>query len=208
MTLDEMCVMAARYSDRYDEYERTLDGETAEGEYSNRAEDWYEDDALHYFNVFRDGINEAYREVSRAQTMPDRFVEVTVDENKQVDLSQIIPGVYGVKQVLNAEKTSAVEYTFSTKYVLDVVAQPEDVIVILYHYIPEDLIYLNDEPVFTEAQVDPMLYVCMAVARMWYSEKKFDYGNQWMSQYYTYLRGVRSSLKDRSRRRIPRGLFR
>lgn len=203
MTLDDMCVEAARYSDRYDEYERTLDGED-----SNEAEDWYEDDALHYFNVFRDGINEAYREVSRAQAMPDRFVEVVVDENKQVDLSQIVPGVYGVKQVLNATKTAAVDYTFSTKYILDVNAEPDDTIVILYHYVPTDLKYLNDEPVFTEAQVDPMLYICLAVARMWYSEKKFDYGNQWMSQYYTYLRSVRSSLKDRSRRRIPRGLFR
>lgn len=203
MTLDEMCVMAARYSDRYDEYERTLDG----GD-SVEAEDWYEDDALHYFNVFRDGINEAYREVSRLQAMPDRFVEVAVDENSQVDLSEIIPGVYGVKQVLNADKTGAVDYTFSTKYVLDVQAQPGETLVILYHYVPEDLKYLNDTPVFTEAQVDPMLYICMAVARMWYSEKKFDYGNQWMSQYYTYLRSVRSSLKDRSRRRIPRGLFR
>ena len=203
MTLDEMCVMAARYSDRYDEYERTLDGGS-----SQEAEDWYEDDALHYFNVFRDGINEAYREVSRQQAMPDKYVQVVVDENSQVDLSAVVPGVYGVKQLLNEDKTAVVEYTFSTKYVLDVNAQPEDTLTLLYHYIPDDLMLLNDVPVFTEAQVDPMLYICLAVARMWYSEKKFDYGNQWLGQYYTFLKNVRSSLKDRSRRRIPRGLFR
>lgn len=203
MILDDMCIMAARYSDRYDEYERTLNG----GD-SAEAEDWYEDDALHYFNVFRDGINEAYREVSRLQAMPDIFIEVEVDENKQVDLSSVSPGVYGVKQLLNQNRTEAIDYTFSTKYVLDVNANPGDTLSLLYHYIPDDLVLLTDEPVFTEAQVDPMLYVCMAVARMWYSEKKFDFGNQWMSQYYTYLRSVRSSLKDRSRRRIPRGIFR
>ena len=203
MTLDEMCIMAARYSDRYDEFEKTLDGGT-----SNEAEDWYEDDALHYFNVFRDGINEAYREVSRLQAMPDRFETGTVDENQQIDLSAVTPGVYGVKQLLNATKSAAIQYTFDTKYVLNVEAAPDDELQLMYHYIPDDLEYLDDAPVFTESQVDPMLYVCMAVARMWYSEKKFDFGNQWMSQYYSYLRNVRSSLKDRSRRRIPRGLFR
>lgn len=203
MTLDNMCIMAARYADRYDEFEKTLEGGT-----STDPEDWYEDDALHYFNVFRDAINEAYREVSRLQAMPDRYQTVTVDANQQVNLSSVTPGVYGIKQLLNADRTAPVDYTFSTKYVLDVNAQYGDQLSMLYHYIPADLEDMDDEPVFTEAQVDPMLYVCMAVARMWYSEKKFDFGNQWMSQYYTYLRNVRSSLKDRSRRRIPRGLFR
>jgi len=203
MTLDEMCIEAARYSDRYDEYERTLDG----GD-STDAEDWYEDDALHYFNVFRDGINEAYREVARLQAMPDRYAPVTVDENKQIDLSAITPGVYGIKNLLNADRTAAVSYTFSTKYVLDVNAQPGDVLQVYYHYVPDDLVGLNDVPVFTDAQVEPMVYICMAVARMWYSEKKFEYGNHWLSQYYSYLKAIRSSLKDRSRRRIPRGLFR
>ena len=203
MTLEEMCIEAARYSDRYDEFERTLDGDD-----SQEAEDWYEDDALHYFNVFRDGINEAYREVSRLQAMPDRYTPVYVDRNRQVDLSSVNPAVYGIKNLLNSDKTAAVDYTFSTKYVLDVNAEPRAVLQLYYHYIPEDLTYLSDVPVFTDAQVEPMVYICMAVARMWYSEKKFEYGDRWMSQYYSYLKSIRSSLKDRSRRRIPRGLFR
>ena len=140
--------------------------------------------------------------------MPDCYATVTVSESKTVDLSAITPGVYGVKQLLNAERTAGVDYTFQTKYVIDVNAEPGATLSMLYHFIPADLTDLDDEPVFIEAQVDPMLYVCMAVARMWYSEKKFDFGDQWMSQYYSYLRNVRSSLKDRSRRRIPRGLFR
>lgn len=206
MTLDEMCIMAARYADRYDEFEKTLDG--GDDGISIEAEDWYEDDALHYFNVFRDGINEAYREVSRLQAMPDRWELITVNSEKQIDLSDIEPPLYAIKQLLNADKTSAVSYTFSTKYIIDVNAEEGEILQILYHYIPEDLKYLTDEPVFLESQVDPMLYVCMAVARMWYSEKKFEFGDRWMSQYYSYLRNVRSNLKDRSRRRIPRGLFR
>ena len=206
MTLDEMCIAAARYSDRYDEFEKTLDGGTNGN--SSDPEDWYEDDALHYFNVFRDGINEAYREVSRLQAMPDTYVEVDVDDERQVNLGTLDPEVYGIKQVLNADRSAAVDYTFSTKYVIDVKSNPGDTLQILYHYIPKKLEYLDDSPVFTEAQVDPMVYISLAVARMWHSEKKFDFGNQWMSQYFTFLRNVRSSLKDRSRRRIPRGLFR
>lgn len=203
MTLDELCIMAARYSDRYDEFEKTLDGDD-----SIEAEDWYEDDALHYFNVFRDGINEAHREVSRLQAMPDTYVTVTVNENQQVDLTALDPAVYAVKELLNSNETASITYNFYTKYVLDVKAEPGAQLRLYYHYLPNDLVYLTDEPVFTDAQVDPMVYVCLAVARMWYSEKKFDFGNQWMSQYYSMLKNVRNSLKDRSRRRIPRGLFR
>lgn len=203
MTLEDMCIEAARYSDRYDEFERTLDGDD-----SQEAEDWYEDDALHYFNVFRDGINEAYREVARLQAAPDRYAPVYVNKNRQVDLLSVNPGVYGIKNLLNGDRTAAIDYTFSTKYVLDVNAEPGTTLQLYYHYIPEDLMYLSDTPVFTDAQVEPMVYICMAVARMWYSEKKFEYGDRWMSQYYSYLKSIRSSLKDRSRRRIPRGLFR
>lgn len=203
MTLEEMCIMAARYSDRYDEFERTLDGGT-----SVYAEDWYEDDALHYFNVFRDGINEAYREVSRLQAMPDTYSVLSVNKKQQLDLSNVDPGVYAVKDILNINGTASISYTFDTKYILNVNAPIGDKVKLFYHYIPEDMELLVDEPIFTDAQVDPMVYICLAVARMWYSEKKFDFGNQWMSQYYSFLRNVKSSLKDRSRRRIPRGIFR
>lgn len=202
MTLEEMCIMAARYSDRYDEFERVEDD-------TNRGEEAYEDDALHYFNVFRDGINEAYREVSRIQAMPDVYTKVSVNSKNQIDLRAIEPSVFGVKDLLNETQTANVAYTFSTKYILNVPSvSPGTRLTLYYHYIPEDLELLNDEPIFTDAQVDPMVYVSLAVARMWYSEKKFDFGNQWMSQYYNFLRNVRSDMKSRAGRRIPRGLFR
>jgi hypothetical protein len=194
--------MAARYSDRYDEFERVEDD-------TNRGEEAYEDDALHYFNVFRDGINEAYREVSRIQAMPDVYTKVSVNSKNQIDLQAIEPSVFGVKDLLNENQTASVAYTFSTKYILNVPSVlPGTRLTLYYHYIPEDLELLNDEPIFTDAQVDPMVYVSLAVARMWYSEKKFDFGNQWMSQYYNFLRNVRSDMKSRTGRRIPRGLFR
>lgn len=202
MTLEEMCVMAARYSDRYDEFERTLDGE------GNQAEAYYEDDALHYFHVFRDAINEAYREISRLYAMPDRWQRLTVNSKGQIDLTTLEPGAYTIKSLLNEDSSGPVDYTFNTKFVLDVDAQPGTKVNLLYHYIPEDLEALDDEPIFTDAQADPMLYVSLAVSRVWFSEKKFDYGNQWMAQYAAHLRDVRASMKDRSRRRIPRGVFR
>jgi len=202
VTLEEMCIMAARYSDRYDEFERVEDD-------TNRGEEAYEDDALHYFNVFRDGINEAYREVSRIQAMPDVYTKVSVNSKNQIDLQAIEPSVFGVKDLLNEAQTANVAYTFSTKYILNVPSVEAGTrLTLYYHYIPEDLELLNDEPIFTDAQVDPMVYVSLAVARMWYSEKKFDFGNQWMSQYYNFLRNVRSDMKSRAGRRIPRGLFR
>lgn len=195
MTLDEMCLMAARYSDRYDEMEKNDDYE-------------YEDDALHYFNVFRDAINEAYREVSRKQAAPDVYGHAIVDSNRQVDLTMIEPAVYGVKEVLNEDRTAAISYTFDTKYLLNVDAEPNTRIMLYYHYMPDDLESLDDSPIFTDSQVDPMLYVSLAVARIWQSEKKFEYASHWLSQYYSMLREVRSDLRSRANRRIPRRMFR
>lgn len=196
MTLDEMCVSAARYSDRYDEFEKNEDGE-------------YEDDALMYFNVFKDAINEAYMAVSREFAAPDTYQQAKVGSDLTVDLSGMEPAVYAIKDVLNANRTAAVSYTFETKYVLKVSGvNAGDTITLYYHYIPDRLEDLNDEPIFTEAVVDPMVYICLAVARIWMSEKKFDYANQWLSQYYTMLKSIRSSLKSRGAQRIPRRSFR
>ena len=195
MNLDDMCIMAARYSDRYDEFEKNEDGE-------------YEDDALHYFDVFRDGINEAYREVSRKMAMPDTYTSVKVDKNKQIALLDVYPSVFAVKELLNDQRTTSVQYTFSTKDVLDVSALPGTVCTLYYHYIPDDLMKFRDAPIFTEAQVDPMVDISLAVARMWQSEKKFEYADRWLSTYYTMLREVRNNMKDALRRRIPRRMFR
>ncbi len=204
MTLDEMCMMAARYSDRYDEFEKTLDG----GD-SQDPEDWYEDDAMHYFRVFRDAINEAHREVSRLQAQPDVYTRVQVGEDGLVDLSTLTPAVYQVKDVFVENRTSSTAYVFDTKYMLKMqTAKQGDYVVVYYHYIPDDLELLDDSPVFTEAVVDPMVYVSLAVARMWQSEKKMEFFSYWYNQYREHLRNVRSSMLSSAKRRIPRRLFR
>ena len=82
MTLDEMCMMAARLSDRYDEFEKT------ENENGKLV---YQDDALHYFNVFRDGINEAYFEVARSRCEPDVYTEAEVDDEGKINLEYLYP---------------------------------------------------------------------------------------------------------------------
>jgi len=195
MTLDELCTMAARYSDRYDEFEKNDDDE-------------YEDDALHYFNVFKDAINEAYREVSREMALPDHYEQVIVDNDGYIDLTNVTPQMYAIKNLFDADITTSIPYKFFTKYIIEPEAQPGTTLTVYYHYQPDPLEELTDTPVFTDAQVDPMIYVCLACARIWYSEKKFDYGNQWMQQYRMLLRSVRNSMKDHTRRRIPRGIFR
>lgn len=199
MTLDEMCIAAARYSDRYDEFEKTeLNGEEV-----------YEDDALHYFNVFRDAINEAYMAVSREYAMPNIRTKVNVGNDGVIDLSGIYPLVYTVHDVLNFTETANIPYTFRTKYEIQLEGvQKDEMITLVYHYLPDRLKELKDEPIFTDAMVDPMVYICLAVARIWQSEKKFDYANQWLQQYYALLRSVKSSMIDRSKRRIPRRMFR
>lgn len=199
MTLDEMCISAARYSDRYDEFEKTTEG----------GVETYEDDAEHYFNVFRDAINEAYMAVSREYAMPNTRMQVDVGDDGIIDLTAIHPLVYTVQDVLNANETANIPYTFRTKYELHLEeTKGVEKATLLYHYLPDRLENLDDEPIFSEAVVDPMVYICLAVARMWQSEKKFDYANQWLQQYYALLRGVKSSMNSRANRRIPRRMFR
>lgn len=196
MTLDQMCISASRYSDRYDEFEKNDEGE-------------YEDDALNYFNVFKDAINEAYMAISRNYAKPDNRELVPVDENCQIDLEDLEYPVFFVKGVFDETGTISYEYNFDTKYIMNVEGvKPGSIVSVFYHYMPDRLEKLKDEPVFTEAVADPMIYISLAVARIWMSEKKFEYAQQWMQQYYMLLKDVNASLKSRIDRRIPRRRFR
>lgn len=196
MTLDEMCMAAARYSDRYDEFEKNDEGT-------------YEDDAAHYFNVFRDAINEAYMAVSREYAMPDTREKIRVGTGGTIDLLSVEPVVCTVQDVLDEGEHVNIPYNFRTKYELELEnVAAGNTVTIVYHYLPEKLQRLKDEPIFTDGTVDPMVYISLAVARMWQSEKKFDYANQWLQQYYSLLRGIKSSLASRNKRRIPRRMFR
>lgn len=200
MTLDEMCMMAARYSDRYDEFEKT------ENEQGKMV---YQDDALHYFNIFRDAINEAYFEVARTRCEPDTYVETTVDENGQINLEYLSPQPYSLKNLLTINRRQSVSFDFETKFVLNVTgAKPGDTVCVYYNYMPERLDSLNDEPIFPESVVDPSVYVNLAVAKMWQSEKKLTLYQSWLNDYRTALYAVRPTMKGGNLRRLPRGRFR
>jgi len=195
MTLEDMCIAAARYSDRYDEFEREEDGE-------------YEDDALHYFNVFRDAINEAYAAVARECMMPDTYKTVKVNKDGQVDLTGLNPEIYGIKDVLNKERTANLGYFFDTQFVISVPEAANNTVTIYYHYIPDRLEEYDDRPIFSESMVDPMVYISLAVARIWQSEKKFDYAERWLRDHYMMLNKIKNGLKSKMNRRIPRRMFR
>ena len=200
MTLEDMCIMAARYSDRYDEFEKTEDDD---------GKLLYQDDALHYFNVFRDGINEAYHEVARTRCEPDVYVEAAVGDEGKIHLGLMTPLPYSVKNVLNKTRTEAVSFEFETKFVLKATGvKPGETVCVYYNYLPDRLEQLTDEPVFPESAVDPMVYVTLAVARMWQSEKKLTLYESWMQNYRSMLYGVRPTMKGGNLRRLPRMPFR
>ena len=200
MTLDEMCMMAARYSDRYDEFEKTED---------DQGKMAYQDDALHYFNVFRDAINEAYFEIARTRCEPDIYVEAEVGADGKIHLDQLSPIPYAVKNLMNKNRTTAVAFDFETKFVLLVRgAKPGETVTVYYSYLPDRLEGLNDEPIFPESVVDPSVYVSLAVAKMWQSEKKLTLYQSWMNDYRMALHAVRPTMKGGNLRRLPRGIFR
>lgn len=200
MTLDKMCMMAARYSDRYDEFEKT---ENEDGKLV------YQDDAEHYFNVFRDAINEAYFEVARTRCEPDMYAETVVEDDGTINLETMYPLPYSVKNLLNANKTAAVAFDFETKFILRVTgAKPGETVQLYYSYLPDRLEALTDEPIFPESVVDPAVYVNLAVAKMWQSEKKLTLYQSWLMDYRTALQGVRPTMKGGNLRRLPRGRFR
>lgn len=199
MTLDQMCQSAARYADRYDEFEKT---ENEDGRMV------YEDDALHYFNVFRDAINEAYFEVARNYGRPDAYKLLTVPEDGIVSLADLDPQPYAIKRVLDESREKDIEFRFQTRYELYIPNREGQTVTLLYQYLPDRLTTYGDEPIFPESQVDAMVYISLAVAQIWLSEKKTDLYNTWMNKYYMLLKQVRSSLMSRSRSRIPRRAFR
>lgn len=199
MTLDKMCQSAARYADRYDEFEKT---ENEDGRMV------YEDDALHYLNVFRDAINEAYFEVARSYGHPDTYLKVKVPANKLIDLTTLDPVPFRLNNVLDENREKNVFFVFETRYVIRVNGFDGDSVTLYYQYLPDRLEALSDEPIFPESMVDPMVYISLAVARIWLSEKKIDLYNTWMSQYYTLLRQVKGDLRSTMNRKIPRRQFR
>lgn len=200
MNLGEMCTMAARWSDRYDEYVKTIgeDGEAA-----------FEGEALHWFHLFRDAINEAYFEISRTRMSPDARAECRLGSDRVISMEEMEPEACGVCGVYREDGLTGVEYVFRSRNEIEVVgAKAGDTVIVQYHYLPQRLENEQDEPVFSEATVDPSVYAALATARIWQSERKLSAAQYWLGEYYQKLRSIRPDMKPARKRRMPGRRFR
>ena len=200
MNLGNICRMAARYTDRYDEFVKTAGPDGREA---------YEGEALHWFEVFRDAVNEAYFEISRTRMSPDARAACVVPEDRMVDLNGLWPEVCTVCGVYREDGASDVAFEFRTRSEICVVgAAAGETVMIHYQCLPERLESKSDEPVFPESQVDPSVYAALAAARLWQSERKNSAAQGWLNEYYRKLRMLRPSMKPQRRRRLPQRMFR
>lgn len=200
MNLGGMCAMAARYSDRYDEYVKTA---------GTGGEAGFEGEALHWFNLFRDAVNEAYFEISRSRLHPEKKMECAVPADQVIDLAGMEPEVCSVSGVFRADGRTDVEFVFVSRYEIRVTgAKAGETVVLAYQYLPERLEKEEDEPVFPESLADPMIYVSLAVARVWQSERKHAAAQPWLNSYYMKLRELRPGMKPVRKRMLKRPLFR
>lgn len=200
MNLGEMCRAAARYADRYDEYIKIEGADGTEA---------FEGEALHWFQLFRDAVNEAYFEISRGRMHPDRQVELTLGEDRLIDLTGMEPEVCSVRGLYHGDGATDAEFVFRTRGCIEAVgARPGERVILHYHYLPERLTEESDEPIFAEAQVDPMIYVALAVARLWQSERRMSAAQPWLNEYYRKLREMRTDMRPTRKRRLPRPTFR
>ena len=197
MTLGRMCEAAARYSDRYDEYVK--EGNAGE----------FEGEALHWFNIFRDAVNEAYFEIARCMRAPEKQTEIEIPKGRAVDMSVLAPEAAAVNGVYRMDGMTEVEYVFRTRKVIEVTGAAEgERVIVRWQCMPERLEAENDEPVFPEAMADPMIYISLATARVWQSERRMSDAQIWINEYYRRLREIRPTLRTGRKRRMPRALFR
>lgn len=200
MNLGRICEAAARYSDRYDEYVKTV-GEDGEAR--------YEGEALNWFNIFRDAVNEAYFEISRCLASPEKKMEIELGADRVIDLNALEPAAAAVCGVYRGDGMTEVEYVFRMRTVIEVTgARAGEKVMLAWQYLPERLEDEADEPVFSQTRADPMIYIALAVARVWQSERKMSEAQAWLSEYYRRLRAIRADMKPAKKRRLPRTMFR
>ena len=200
MTLDSLCRMAARCADRSDEFVKTADESGVMR---------YQGEALILFRLFRDAINEAYAEIARTGLMPGLFLPVEVPADGVIRLDRAVPSAAALEEVLDQAREKPYAYRFLSRFEVKIIgAAPGDTVVLHVQVIPAPLAEEDDEPVFPEAVADPMIYVSLAVARLWQSERRLAAAQSWQNDYYRLLRSVRSSGSHAARHRFPRPWFR
>lgn len=196
MNLGRMCEAAARYSDRYDEFVKADGGD-------------YEGEALHWFNIFRDAVNEAYFEIARCVREPEMKQEIRLDESRVIDLSKMEPEAVAVIGVYRPDGLTEAEFVFRQRRMIEVRgARAGETVILRWQYHPNRLEKESDEPVFSEALADPMIYIALATARIWQSERRMSDAQIWINEYYRRLRALRPTMKNAAKRRLPRTLFR
>ncbi|MBR3505293.1 MAG: hypothetical protein IKO07_13770 [Clostridia bacterium] len=200
MTLESLCQSAARCADRSEEFVKTADG---------NGKLVYQGEAAILFRLFRDAINEAYAEIARTGLMPGRFLPVVLPEDGVIRLNEAVPNAAALEGVWDEKRERAYGFRFISRFDVRVPeARPGETLILHVHCIPARLTEPDDEPVFSEAAADPMIYVSLAVARLWQAERRLPAAQSWLSAYYTLLRGVRSSGGHAAKRRFPRPFFR
>ena len=203
MTLKEMCQRAAELTDRADDFVTTVNPAT--------QEEWYDpnDDPGIWFNVMKQGINTAYREVARKLLMPDMRVEMELGEGGTLNLMSLEPGISKIKAVYNSDGSYALQYDFVTQFEIRVRGgrEGQDVIV-QYAFVPDSLERFTDEPIFPESLVDPAIYIAAAASKIWAMERKFQAANYHQSEYYGLLATIKGDVKSSKDRRIRRSVFR
>lgn len=196
MNLGRMCEAAARYSDRYDEFVKT-DGGNFEGE------------ALHWFNLFRDAVNEAYFEIARCAREPEMKKEITLGADRVIDLREMEPEAVAMIGVYRMDGQTEAEFIFRERRIIEVTgARAGEKVILRWQYLPQRLEKESDEPVFSEALADPMIYIALATARIWQSERRMSDAQIWINEYYRRLRALRPTMKNAGKRRLPRTMFR
>ena len=204
MTLKQMCEQAAVYTDRADDFVTIPDPVDPERQIYDP-----EDDPGIWYQAMKTSINAAYREVARTLLMPDTRVETELGEDGTIDLLYLSPAVLQFKGVYSPDGSSALQYDFVTKYQVRVRGgrEGQDVL-IQYAYAPEPLESFNDEPVFPDGLVEPMVYIARACADLWLMERKIQPAQAWQAQYYAALAGIRRDVKSAEKTRIRRARFR
>ena len=198
MNLENMCLMAARYADRSDEFVKTAAADGAPV---------YQGEALNMFAVLRDAINEAYAEIADGYLLYDECKTVTLGENGVIDLATAAPNATAIIAIYAAGGKTPLPFTFETRFIARVAgAESGERVCVRVRMRPDRLENESDEPVFPESAAEPMVYVSLAVARLFQSERKFADAQMWTAEYRRLLRGVKPVA--RAHRRMPRRSFR
>ena len=159
MTLDDICLLAARYTGTYDDLEKT------EGAYAG--------DALILFDTYKDEVNRAYMTVMKRYLTPQYSEDIVLDSDLKYTLSSLAKTI---NYPLFALDSSDVSYDMK---IMDLRAElylasgtSGATYTLTYTYIPDELSALLDVPLMT--QIDAKIYAYYAASMYFAVRRKYD----------------------------------